>query len=427
MKRQKDNRPHNNLQKDYLWNSIGTSVNSFISLLLLIVVTRVNGLDAAGLFSFSFGLSLVLFTIGLYGGRVYQVSDIHGEFSSESYIVLKFITSILALIAAMVMIVGNRYDVYKSLLILTLVFYKLSEAIADPLYGIIQRHNRLHTAGISLTFKGCAGFLSFLVIDLLTKDILIASASLLCVNILFMLSFDRMNVQKTEQVTLRPASLRTAAANSFALMKKCAYVFAFSFLTTAMANIPRYFIDVYHETDQGYFGILIMPASLLALFVTFIIQPNVVPLSEMHRSGRYDLFARTTGKMLLVALILGGIAIVGAYLIGNRILTLIYGADLMPYRLELTGVMTGGIFNVISSIYSNVLVIIRKQFIQLIIYLSALLTATAMCALLVESCGIRGGVWAYIIANILQAGLFIAAYHVILRKKRLQTRDCGES
>jgi O-antigen/teichoic acid export membrane protein len=408
------------MKKDYLWNSIGTSINAFISLLLLIVVTRVNGLESAGLFSLGFGLSLVFFTISLYGGRVYQVSDIHNKFLSGTYIALKFITSIIATCAALSMILVNHYDTYKSWLIMVLVLYKISEAIADPLYGVIQRHNRLYIVGISLTFKGCVGFLCFLFIDMITGDILLSSVSLVVVNILFLLFFDLVNARRSESLTIRIGVIEKSIKNSLLLMKKSVYIFTFSFLTITIYNIPRYFIDIYHETDQGYFGILIMPGSFLSLLATFIMQPVILPLSEMHKNKQYDLFAKTTQRILLMVLGLGIIALIAVYLVGHQIMMLIYGIDLTPYRIELTGVILGGIFNVFSMIYSNVLVIIRKQFVQLPIFLFSLILVTVICMALVDTYRIDGGVWAYIVTNAAQAGLFIAVYHTIFRKKRSQ-------
>jgi O-antigen/teichoic acid export membrane protein len=411
-----DNYTGGNLKKDYLWNTIGTSVNSFLSLLLLIVVTRLNGIDAAGLFSFSFAFALVFFTIGLYGGRIYQVSDVRNEFSSRNYIVLKFVTSAIMLITAAATILINHYDANKGGLMLLLVLYKVSEVIADALYGVIQKNNKLYLAGISLTLKGAVGFAAFLVIDLITKNLLLSGASLLFVNLLFMISYDRINVKRLERVTVRLDRIREDAADSLRLMKKCIYIFLFSFLTTAMANIPRFFIDIYHESDQGYFGILIMPATLIALLVTFIIQPGIVPLSELHKNRQYDRFKKTVGKLTFLSLALGVAAIPVAYLIGGPVLTLIYGVDLTPYRLELAKVVFGGTLNVVAMIYSNALVIIRKQFIQLVIYLISLTTITAMCVLLVNPYGISGGIWSYIIANTVQGALFIATYHVILNR-----------
>ena len=77
-----------NIKKDYLWNSLGSLLQSAISPVLLIIITRLNGIDDSGLFSFALSLSVVFWAVSLWGGRTYQVSDVKREFSSGGYVAL---------------------------------------------------------------------------------------------------------------------------------------------------------------------------------------------------------------------------------------------------------------------------------------------------------------------------------------------------
>ena len=43
-----------NEHKKILWNTIGSTVNALSSLVFLIIVTRINGINEAGIFSYSF-------------------------------------------------------------------------------------------------------------------------------------------------------------------------------------------------------------------------------------------------------------------------------------------------------------------------------------------------------------------------------------
>ncbi|MDD3304941.1 MAG: hypothetical protein PHT75_02290 [Bacilli bacterium] len=47
----------NNIKKDYFWNTLGTIFYAFNSLIFLVIVTRINGLEIAGYFSFGLVLS----------------------------------------------------------------------------------------------------------------------------------------------------------------------------------------------------------------------------------------------------------------------------------------------------------------------------------------------------------------------------------
>ena len=51
--------------KNFIWNSIGTGFNSFNSLFFLILVTRINGLVEAGIFSIAYATSTILYTIAM--------------------------------------------------------------------------------------------------------------------------------------------------------------------------------------------------------------------------------------------------------------------------------------------------------------------------------------------------------------------------
>ena len=96
-------------QKIFLWNAFGTSFNSFLSLFFLIIVTRINGIDESGLFSFYYSLSFTLQAIANYGGRIYQVSDTNNEFSFNNYLSSRYYTSFLTILIILI------YCLYKNL------------------------------------------------------------------------------------------------------------------------------------------------------------------------------------------------------------------------------------------------------------------------------------------------------------------------
>lgn len=86
--------------KDFLWNSIGTGLNSFNSLFFMIIITRINGQIEAGIYSIGVAIALIIFTIALYSGRLCQVTDIENKITDKEYIVNRTITSLFALLLA---------------------------------------------------------------------------------------------------------------------------------------------------------------------------------------------------------------------------------------------------------------------------------------------------------------------------------------
>jgi len=406
-----------NLRKDYTWNTIGTSANAFVSLLLLIAVTRINGIVESGTFTICFSFAILFFTIGLFGGRIYQISDVRGEFDSRTYIFLKFITSAAMFLAAVVFVLINSYDSGRVALLLSLVVYKILDAIADPLYGVMQRQGRLYFAGISMTLKASVGFVAFVAVDLATYNILWASLCLLAANAFFIAVYDIPHARKLERIgRLAQGGVKPV----FILLKASVFIFAFALLASLLVNIPRYFVDFYqlHPADLGWFGIVIMPATLMNLFVQFVIQPKLVPLSERYAASEYASFGRTVHKLILVSLGFGAVAIAVTWLIGCPVLSFIYDVDLYPFRTGLTLVVLAGTINTMTMIYSNILSIMRRFKMQLVNYLIATASVFVASAALIINDTVNGAILAFLIANAIQAALFFFSYRLIFSKLR---------
>ena len=81
----------NNMRKNFFWNIIGSTLCAFNSLFFMITVTRINGEDVAGLFTFAFSTACLFYIIGIYSGRTYQVTDNDKLVSDSDYIYSKLL------------------------------------------------------------------------------------------------------------------------------------------------------------------------------------------------------------------------------------------------------------------------------------------------------------------------------------------------
>ena len=71
----------NIVRSSYIWNTFSGVIDACQSVILLIVITRTNGLYDAGVFAIAYAIANLMLAIGKYGIRGYQVSDI-----KENYI-----------------------------------------------------------------------------------------------------------------------------------------------------------------------------------------------------------------------------------------------------------------------------------------------------------------------------------------------------
>lgn len=349
------------IRKDYVWNTVGVIFQSLISPLLLIIVTRLNGIDQSGVFSFAFSISIIFLSFGLWGGRTYQVSDVRKRFSDKSYVFVRVLLACAMLLGAILFVLLNRYDIAKSGLLVGLVLMKASESIADAYYGVLQTNGRLYQTGISLTFKTILGFVIFAVIDTFTDNILLSTLGLITGYIAVLLLYDMPQASKFGQLMVTLGEIPSQLKESKNILRVCFPVFIIAFLSTFSLNIPRYFIDAYHNSDIGYYGIIAMPITLIALFIGFILQPNIVRLSRLY-SDDYSrvAYGAQVIKILVSILGVGIVVILGAATVGVSILEFVFGKNFSDYYLALMLVVSGGVVSALVAVFINMLIVMRS-------------------------------------------------------------------
>ena len=406
-------------KKDYIWNSIGSFLQSAISPILLIIITRLNGVGDSGLFSFAMSLSVVFWAISLWGGRTYQVSDVKKEFSSGDYIVVRFISSLIVAVFSISFCILSGYDLIKTELIMVLVSFKILESIADSMYGVLQIHNKLYIVGISLTMKSVFGFMLFTLVDILTKNIVYGALSIFIVNIAVVIFYDIPWMKHVESVGLTKKNIMQAGK----IMKKTAEVFVVVFLTMFSLNIPRYFLDKYHYDQIGYFGIMAMPITLLTLFISFVLQPNVVNLSELLKKKKIKEFTKIVSKIDFITFTLGILFVVSSYLIGVWVLNTVFGIDINNFRIDLTIMVIGAVANAFVSIYVNLLIILRRFKGQFYTLLVTNILAVILSVYLIDRLAMLGSVLVFMTISFLQAIILLFIYKRSLKNVIMLSED----
>ena len=110
--------------KNFIWNSLGTGINSFNSLFFLIIVTRVNDIQTAGIFSIAYATATILYTLAMYSGRLCQVTDIKNKIKDKDYIATRLLTCIIMFIMAAVFLIIKQYSGFKTTIFALLAVFK---------------------------------------------------------------------------------------------------------------------------------------------------------------------------------------------------------------------------------------------------------------------------------------------------------------
>lgn len=405
------------LKKDYFWNTLGVLLQSLTLPILLVLVTRINGIAVSGDFSFMFAIALLLWAFGVWGGRTFQVSDTKGEFSQLTYIVARILLAAGMLVFAIIFIFMHGYDDYKSALLLLLVAYKACESIADALYGVMQINHKLYKSGISLTTKAVLGVGLFAVANSLTHDLLWGVGALLFVNVAIVMIYDLPLVLRRKYLTSESKSVRHLVVGALRMLRKCWAIFATVFVVMFTLNIPRYFLELYHPEEMGYFGVLVMPMSIIALVMMFILQPVINRLTQLIDEKKYGRFKNIVKKISLTTFGFGLVVLAGSAIIGVPLLEMIFSVRFEAYYWVLLIVMIGGTANALASMYINILIVLRRFREQFTIIVATNLLLVGGSFYFIEQYRSTGAAWLYCVASIVQLFLLWLVYRFVVRGK----------
>ncbi|MBR2712257.1 MAG: hypothetical protein IKE73_00960 [Bacilli bacterium] len=398
-------------KKNFIWNVIGLSFNSFISLILLILVKRINGIETAGIFTYAFSLSCLFFIISSFYNRTFQVSEYKREYSFGDYFTSRIIFVVISFILGIIFCFINGFEKYKVFVILLLLIYKSIEAICDSIFGQIQIEGNLYKTGISYTLKSILGMVVFLIIDLYTKNLLLAITGLFTSSILILFIYDIPSLKE------KFPKLKLKKDTFIKLLGITAPIFIYTFLQNYLSNSQKmlmtYFID---NKLQTIFGILIMPATMLIIVGNYIVMPFLNTLTSKYKEKKYNEFDNVVSKMCICLFLIGIICVLLAYFLGVPVLNFIYNIDLKAYKIMLVIIIIGSIFNAITMVLSNILTIMTINKRQTVIYFIMSIIATIITTVMAHFYGISGLCYSYIITFTILFIVYYAFYKIQIKK-----------
>ena len=399
-------------RKNFIWNTLGTGLNAFNSLFFMIIATRVNGIEQAGIFTIAFSSACILYAIGLYAGRVYQVTELNDKISDKDFIVNRILTCFSMIIFLILFCIFRKYDIEKAVIFLLLTIYKALEAFSDIIYGILQKHDKLDIVGKSLFLKSILSILLFLIIDLLIKNIIVAIISMIIICIIIIIFYDFRKVYKYIDF-----KQKINWENVINILKKGFFVFAISFLGMYVVNAPKYSIDTYLTSDfQTIFGIIVMPATIMSLVAQFLIHPYLNQIVELYKTKNLKGLEKLILKILGIIGCFGVLATILGYLLGTQVLGLIYGIDLSMYKIGLSIIIISATLYTIGTVCSSILTTVRQTFSQFIIYVGVSIFAYIISAILTKYIGINGAIIAYFLIMVAQALSYFIYTKIKLKK-----------
>lgn len=402
-----------NLKKNTIWNIIGTGINAFASLIFMIIATRINDVYEAGVFSFAFSAATLFNVIGTYAGRIYQVTE-RKNISNKEFLINRIISCLIMYLVAIIFVGIKNYEFNKIIIIMLLCLLKMLEAFCDVIYAFLQKEDELYKVGITLTLKNIIGLLVFLIVDLITKNLIISIISFIVVYVIIMIFYDFVQADMKEQI-----KGKINKKNIIDIFKNGFPTFCVTFLNIYIINASKYAIDsIMTDNYQTIFGIIVMPATMMILLAQFMVHPFLNIISNYIEKDDYKSVNKFLFKITILLLGIAIIAIVFCYFIGIYILEFIYGISLIDYNICLSIILIGSIFSALTSVIITVLIAMRHTLIQMIVYVAISVIAYFLSNILVLKYGIMGASVNYSLIMIMNCIIFYLIYFIIVKRNK---------
>ena len=405
-------------RSSYAWNSASGLMFAMQSAVMLIVITRTNGLEDAGIFSIAYAIASLMSFIGEYGVKKYQVSDIKEKVSFTDYHSHRVITCLIMLIV-FILYVGagylrGQYSPIKFWVIIFVCLLKLVEAYADVFYGRYQQSRRLDVAAKTNTFRIATAMAACMISLVITHDLLISVIIWFITALIAMFMSSILVASDYGGVHFR--------INKEALLiltKECFPLFMGSFLLLYVGNAPKYAIDaVMNDTAQACYNFIFMPVFVIGLLANFVFNPILVKLAYKWDNRELDIFVKIVVRQIGVITGITLLAISVAMTFGCPVLGWLYNADLHEYKICLTVLMVGGGMLALVNFFTVVVTVVRGQKHLITGYISVAVVAKLLSRYFVSMYGIMGASVLYTGLMALLAAVFAIVLIVCVKRRK---------
>ena len=402
-----------NKKSNYIWNAIAGLLNALEAVLLSMFIVRIMGLEDAGIISIAFASANLFLTLGKYGVRNYQVTNLESSHFFKNYFYLRIITMGAMLLVSIVYcytgIQHRGYSIYKAGTILFMCLIYCLEALEDVFGGLYQSNGRLDLAAKSFIIRWSGILTVYVVGILLLRDLFMTTViaffvSLILLILCIVLFYPQFRT-KGEPVSL------------FSLMKKCLPLCISSFLGFYICNAPKYAIDSCMTDDiQACFGFVAMPVFVISLLSGFVYQPILVEMAIEWNKQQYSRVVRRIFRQIQMILGLTVICVCGANYLGIPVLSWLYHTDLSSYKAELLIMVGGGGMLAITSFLNIILTIMNRMKNIIISYFAVAIVDIMVFSFIANHYGTVGAACVFIASMLTLSILLCSAIFMTLRR-----------
>lgn len=350
------NESKNVIRNNMLWNVIGSTFFCGCQWIMSVLIVHIAGYTEAGVLALGFSITNTFLNIGYYSVRSFQVSDITNQYSPSDYVTHRIFTCTFSYIIYGIFILISGYSRYMLWFLLMFMLYRLLEAYVDVFHGIAQKGWRLDIAGKSYIFRGIIMLVCFVVVESLTKNLIITSIAMFLLSGIVVLGYDMVAVRKME-----PYHFEWDMKKVWQLMIQCFPILMYSLFINGIITVPRYLLEMKEGSSVlGYYASVAIPASIVQMLCMFVLNPFIQLFAEYKNGERKKDFRNLIIKMTVLITVLTLVSILAALLLGEWVLVLLFDETIREYvYLLFSTIICSGLMALVW-FFGSIIVVIRK-------------------------------------------------------------------
>lgn len=351
------------LKKNLSWTTAGMVLYNFAIWIMSVLILRILGADESGYYAVATSIGNTLYALALFGMRTYLVTDTDNEYTFGEYTAARISAVVLAFVILIIIAFGSGYDsMQRNILILYSVF-KLFEAMTELMDCFGQQKLTMDINAKSMILRSIIYTAVFTAVLLAAHSLALGFAVL---SVCSALIFFFYNYRRISAIVETDHRLRWNA-HTVQIFVKCLPIMIFEMLAALVVALPRLYYERIGRLDAlGIYTSIYTMVVFLQLVINVLIYTLAPYMSRSWNSRDRKQFVKYIVILFAGAAAMGAAAEALTYLMGSFAMGIIYGeAGRLYYGYLYLGIISGVTLS-FTWIFSQLFVIIGRNYHQLI-------------------------------------------------------------
>ena len=397
------------LRRNFGWAFFGNLVFSGATYLVVVVLAKFAEQAEVGRYDLARAICIPIFTLAGFQLRAIQVTDIKDQFKFGHFYALRIFSTTVALaVAYYLALTGDHIPQMRWLIILIGTGQGIM-LLRDVFHAYMQKHERMDAVARSKIASSVGSIIVLTSLIILTDNIIIAIAGMMCTRLAALLLLDIKNVASLGHAVEADHRIIRPLIQPGTLLRLVWTALPLA-LTTTMINLvnqmPRYAIKgTFPDKAEDMLGIY-GPIAMLPLAGMMVNQ--AAGMSALPRLSRYysDRNIRAYFKLLVkligIGAVVGTTGLIIVSLFGKPLLATIYKPIHAEHNDLFFWLMVYGAITYMVSYLGYGMTATRHFKIQLPLFTVVLAITTLGCWQLIPTHGMVGAAWSMSIATVFQ-------------------------